>query len=159
MRFQLCWWSHFQLHQIFKMIFFSSSFPVFPKHFTQFLKIWERGSRILKTVNNLSYANIHTVILLSLCCNISFMFLYLLLYQWNFKKRKVMICSLHIFFLITFHITAQTVISLKPQLTSSFQIFSWNETNFDRMQWKQRSDLKVFLYFHALSKAWNNSEL
>ena len=62
--------SHFQLHQIFKMMFFSSSFPVFPKRFTCFLKIRERGSRILKTVNNLPYANIHIVILLSLCRNI-----------------------------------------------------------------------------------------
>ena len=69
-----------------------------------------------------------------------------------------MICSLHIhFFPITFHITAQTVTSLKPQLTSSFQNFSWNKTNFDWMQCKQRFNLKVFLYFFALSKARNNS--
>ena len=73
-RFQHRCRSHFQLHQIFKMMFFSSSFPVFPKRFTRFLKICERGSRILKTVNNLSHANIHIVILLSLCCNISFKF-------------------------------------------------------------------------------------
>ena len=152
--FQLHCQSHFQLHWIFKMMFFSFSFPVFLKCFTCFLKIWERGLKILKTVNNLSYANIHIVILLS------FMYLYLLLYQWNFKQRKVMICSLgNYFFPITFHITAQTVISLKPQLTSSFQNFSWNKTNFDRMQRKQRFDSKVILYFYALSKARNNSEL
>ena len=86
-RFQLRCWSHFQLYQIFKMMFFSSCFPVFPKRFTRFLKIRERGSRILKTVNNLSYANIHIVILLSLCRNISFMYLYLLLYLVVVKIR------------------------------------------------------------------------
>ena len=73
-RFQLRCRSHFQLHQILKMMFFSFSFPVFPKRFTGYLKIWERGSRILKTVNNLSYADIHITILLSLCRNISLMF-------------------------------------------------------------------------------------
>ena len=98
----------------------------------------------IETVNNLSYANIHIVILLSLCCNISFMHLYLLLYQRNFKQRKVMICSLHIHFFPLHYISL--LISLKPQLMSSFQNFSWNETNFDRRQCKQRFDSKVFFF-------------
>ena len=99
----------------------------------------------IETVNNLSYANIHIVILLSLCCNISFMHLYLLLYQRNFKQRKVMICSLHIHFFPLHYISL--LISLKPQLMSSFQNFSWNETNFDRRQCKQRFDSKVCTFF------------
>ena len=100
----------------------------------------------IETVNNLSYANIHIVILLSLCCNISFMSLYLLLYQQNFKQRKVMICSLHIHF-FPLHYISPAHNFKTPAVMLSFRNFSWNETNFDRRQCKQRFDSKVCTFF------------
>ena len=89
---------HFQLHQIFKMMFFSSSFPVFPKHFTCFLKIRERGSRILKTVNNLPYANIHIVILLSFCRNILCVCIYYCINETLSKEKSWFVHYMFYFF-------------------------------------------------------------
>ena len=132
--FQLCCQSHFQLHQIFKMMFFSSSFPVFLKHFTQFLKIRERGSKILKTVINLSYANIHIVILLLLCCNILYWFIlfdrllekfspgqHLLMYN-TVLSRKRSVCVKIYVFAVTFSSTSCSWIPLA--MISNLNIWS-----------------------------------